>query len=152
MFRTKKELYSAVIGNKANKSASERWSGVCKVDLYVKVVITEVHLRTARVFKYLTDAPRRTLNNHTLLSDTWQYQVFINALYIIPGSRNLKYNYTFKTNNEVLVTLRDMQRAAMHAWDPEQWFLSVQTIQLNRIRRIKLRTTVQLVETSVGRC
>lgn len=147
-------FHRATLGDKANQSESECLSGVYEVDLYVQDAITVHHVGLANVFKNLTDDLRRVFHNHTLPSNTQQNQVVIATVDIIPGRRNVKYPYTFKTNNEVTAMLAEIYRAAIYSWDSRERVRPVPTIQPNRRRRRQLverRRTVLLVEMMMER-
>lgn len=106
MSRTKTEFYNTVLGDKANQSANKCLCGVSDVDIYVKTGNTSAHPGVAKCFKTLPGDVLSTFQNHNLLSNNRYDQVIIIGVNIIRTCCNLKYPYTFKTNDEVSAMMR----------------------------------------------
>lgn len=93
---------------------SDSFNGVSKVDLCVRDDFTVVSIETSNVFQNLTKDISRTMPNHTLVSNSRKNQVVITEVDIILVCCSFIYTYTFKTNDELPSTLRDIYMADIY--------------------------------------
>lgn len=116
-----KDFDRAVLRRTVNKLASQHLHAATAVDLYAQGGSTERHTGTANMLQNLANEIRLTLHSQKLQSDTRKDHVVVTRVAIFEECRGLKYQYTFKTNDEVPATLGDMHRVSMYVCDAGEW-------------------------------